>query len=285
LAAIIEIRSGAINWLRSLPATCVVVMPDLWPPRLVVCVVLFVIVCFYCIGSRFAFRSERLAAYSVLSVASLLVVVPLVKDPATFLFLAKDLSIDKKLSDAVLSILNSADWSSANLDSKKNLIRPLLPQIVAAGTAGNIGFWSAYCELIFYANTEAELKTAVTLLKYHINANLSAMTDFKLKIERNTDFCFRYATKQPVSRDNFELCVKASMDIMYGKSLDTFGKPPGIDFSVGPSDDLRTAWHKALEDCLNAKDPGVRARKCRAAAAVRSEFLFFFEADKSLKTS
>lgn len=67
------------------------------------------------------------------------------------------------------------------------------------------------------------------------------------------------------------------MDIMYDKSVAVAGKPP-IDFTGGIPDPLRQAWYRSFDECIAAKTPASRARKCRMAAAVRSEFLFFSEA-------
>lgn len=205
---------------------------------------------------------------------------PLIKEPTIYLFLAKDLAVDQKLAEAVLAIINSAGWTAASVSGKKALLQPLMAKILAASQSGKIGFWCAYLELLFCASSEADIAAVTTLLKYHISTNLSAMTEVKLSIERKTDFCFRFATKPPVQRESFERCVQASMDIMYEKSLKKSGRP-NLVFAGGVPDVLRDSWHRAFEECLNAKSDSARARKCRMAAALRSEFLFFAEAPEN----
>lgn len=72
------------------------------------------------------------------------------------------------------------------------------------------------------------------------------------------------------------------MDIMYTKSVEVGGNPK-IDFSGGVPDPLSDAWSKTFQECINAKDSGTRARKCRMAAVLRSEYLFFDDAPSPVK--
>lgn len=186
------------------------------------------------------------------------------------------MELDRKLAARVLAVIDSPSWGKSDLAGRKAKIRPLMTSIVAGAMSGKVGFWSAYVELIFSAQTVTQLDGIVTLLRYHINANLSSLGDFKSRIESKTHFCFTVASKSPATKESFERCVQASMDIMYDKSVSVAGKPQ-LNFSGGIPDPLRQAWYRALDECVGAKFE-VRPRKCRMAAAVRSEFLFFSEA-------
>lgn len=289
LATAVEIRAGAIGWLRSIsvlfligsgPTATHSSSTHYSGAVFMVIIILLLVVCAVCWGREAALAAED-RDFIQLSclLAMMLVAVPLVKDPSVYIFLAKDLAVDRKIATSILAVLDSPGWVATSLAGKKDLLQPLMPTLLAASRAGNVGFWSAYVELLFCATSEAELNAVVTLLRYHIAANLSALTDFKLNIERKTEFCFRVAAKPPVSRDNYERCVQGSMDIMYEKSLNTAGRP-NLVFTGGVPDVLRDSWHRAFEECLNSK-PEVRARKCKMAAALRSEFLFFLEAPEA----
>lgn len=207
----------------------------------------------------------------------LLVAMPKLTEPAVFYFLASDLELDRKLTATVLELVDSPRWAKANLAGRKAMLRPLMAGLIDAENKGKVGFWASYVELIFSAQSEAQLSGIVTLLRYHIGTNLSALSDFRKSIESKTNFCFTVASKPAAGKANFERCVQASMDIMYDKSVSISGKP-ALDFSGGIPEPLRQAWYRSFDECINTTTPATRARKCRMAAAVRSEFLFFSEA-------
>lgn len=288
LAALIEVKSGAIRWLRSAPIAFAIIPGSFndgaWFiyigtfefKSLFAGLVVFRLLSVFD-GTRCPAVSAGVGGAAACTVAlfPLLAAMPL-KQPDVFYFLASDLELDRRLAAKVLAVIDAPSWSRADLAGRKAKIRPLMASIIAGAVAGKIGFWSAYVELIFSAQSLAQLDGVVTLLRYHINANISSLAEFKSRMESKTHFCFTVASKSPSTRDSFERCVQASMDIMYDKSVAVAGKP-GLNFNGGIPDPLRQAWYRALDECVGAK-PEVRARKCRMAAAVRSEFLFFSEA-------
>jgi len=162
-----------------------------------------------------------------------------------------------------------------------------MPELITAQRRGFVGFWAAYVELAFSATTAGQLDTTIMFLKYHIQTALSQHTDFSTKLEQKTAFCFKFAS-QPrfADRKTFEKCVQLSMDLLYAESLELSGKPP-VDVTGLSADSLRHLEQQSeivFQSCLNQQDPSERARKCRLAAAVRTEWRFLENSLKSQST-
>lgn len=102
-------------------------------------------------------RSSGVAVVCLSFVAiPLLLTMPL-KEPDVFYFLASDLGLDRKLAKSILDILDSQKFLNANLAGRKVMLKPLMADLLAAEAAGKVGYWAAYAELVFAAQSDTQL--------------------------------------------------------------------------------------------------------------------------------
>lgn len=165
IASLVEVRSGAVRWLRSSTTTlvfssdspgwvtinmsiyiwCLLVLLCLWP--LIIGILDISIEKIKSVVGTDCSAVLGCTGYAV--VIFCVVAVPVLALPPTalpdvFVFLASDVELDRKFFQRVLAVLDSPKWNGGSLAQRKTLLRPLMRDALAYQAAGKVGFWAAY---------------------------------------------------------------------------------------------------------------------------------------------